>query len=715
MRAGHLAILPVIVAMLAVAVWMGALSGLIWLTLGTDAERSTLLPALARQWPMLVLGWLGGVVALVWAWMRWVARPDRALDQLAEQARALLTGGAVPPASANQRARHLSEPIVALAAQRDALRADMALQVREASGRVQQEKDRLAALLSELPQSVLVCNLDGRVLLYNQRAHKLLGAVAGIGRSIHALIDPALLGHALQGVRHRLGLGEASCATQFVTYTQDARLLRVQMTPVLAGVPAESGPVAAVRDVTGLVLLLDDVTPGFARESERDRVLSGLTDGSRASLAAIRAAVEMLGYDDVEPEMRERFLAVVREETTRMGARIDELARRAADEVRTRWPLENMLGEDFIAAARRHVHQRTDRPISVDAVRPGLWLRVDSYSLLQALAYLARRLVDELEVRALQLRLQSAAGGRAQLDLIWIGHAVSTETVMGWELDPIQTGVERSQLTVREVVARHDGEMWLQRERAGHQAFFRFLLPLGEAREEGAAAVAPVASASRPDFYDFDLFQHRESDGALDDQPLTALRYTVFDTETTGLNPVGGDAIIQLGAVRIVNARLLPQERFEQLVNPERDVPEAGIAIHGITQAMVAGQPTIDVVLPEFRRFAEDSVLVAHNAAFDMKFLQLAQERTGMTFTQPVLDTLLLSAVVHPNQESHQLEAIAERLGVTLQGRHTALGDAMATAEIWLRLMAQLEVMGIHTLREAREAAERTWYARLKY
>ena len=86
-----------------------------------------------------------------------------------------------------------------------------------------------------------------------------------------------------------------------------------------------------------------------------------------------------------------------------------------------------------------------------------------------------------------------------------------------------------------------------------------------------------------------------------------------------------------------------------------------------------------------------------------------------MRFEQPVLDTLLLSAVVHPNQESHRLEAIAERFNVTVIGRHTALGDAMVTAEIFQKLIPLLAERGIHPLAQAREAAQKTYYARVRY
>ncbi len=278
----------------------------------------------------------------------------------------------------------------------------------------------------------------------------------------------------------------------------------------------------------------------------------------------------------------------------------------------------------------------------------------------------------------------------------------------------MKTAGSASALSVRDVMQRHGGEFWFERDRARHQAFFRFLLPLAD-RDTEPDAEADLHAESRPEYYDFDLFAAAESQHALDDRRLAALAYTVFDTETTGLQPAEGDEIIQIGAARIVNGKLLRQESFEQLVDPQRSIPEAGIPIHGIRPDMVAGQPTILEVLPSFHTYARDTVLVAHNAAFDMRFLQLKEQATGLRFDQPVLDTLLLSAVVHPNQPSHRLEHIAERFGITVVGRHTALGDAMVTAEVFLRLIPLLADMGIHTLGQAREAAQKTWFARLKY
>jgi DNA polymerase-3 subunit epsilon len=258
--------------------------------------------------------------------------------------------------------------------------------------------------------------------------------------------------------------------------------------------------------------------------------------------------------------------------------------------------------------------------------------------------------------------------------------------------------------------------MWFDREKARHRAFVRLALPRKQSVRlpPSATPAVPALEEGRPEFYDFDLFAWSDKATALEDRLLAELSYTVFDTETTGLDPSGGDEIIQIGATRIVNGRLLKHESFEQLIDPRRPLDPASIAVHHITPEMLEGQPTIEVVLPAFHRFAQDTVLVAHNAAFDMRFLQLKEEKLGVRFDQPVLDTLLLAAFLLPNQE-HSLEALAHYFGVRVLGRHTALGDALVTAEIFLKMIPLLAEKGVVTLRQAREASQQTYYARLRY
>ncbi|HJW02039.1 MAG TPA: exonuclease domain-containing protein [Azospira sp.] len=604
----------------------------------------------------------------------------------------------------------LVDAVNRLAERRAALETDVQGQVQEARASLAEEKNRLAALMAELHQSVVVCNLDGRILLYNQQARDELGEgesqLLGLGRSLYPLVDRGLVLHALETIAQRRSRGEAPATASFVTTTRGGRLLRVQLAPVLAG-----------GAVSGYVLLLDDITAAFEREGRQDAAFHELTEGGRGPLGNVRAAAEtLLAYPDMGAEERQRFLAVIRDEACNLSRRLDVAAAELTAAQKARWSLEDMLGADLVGAAQKRIRARTGLLTKVEAVDESVWLKVDSFSLLQALTYLARRLEDEYGVKELRLAL-SREGPHAHLDLIWSGTVVSNETLALWEMEALNSAGETSPLSLRQVVEGCAGEMWFQRERASHRAFFRFLLPAAEPREAVLATrPAPAEDgAARPEFYDFDIFSWSEGGHDLDDQPLTSLVYTVFDTETTGLAPGGGDEIIQIGAVRLVNGRLLRHECYDQLVDPQRPLSPESVRIHGITAAMLAGQPTIGAVLPAFRQFCADTVLVAHNAAFDLRFLQLKEEVTGVHFDRPVLDTLLLSAVLHPQQESHRLEAIAERLGVAVMGRHTGLGDAMVTAEIFLKMIPLLAEQGIHTLGQAREASERTYYARIRY
>jgi DNA polymerase-3 subunit epsilon len=135
---------------------------------------------------------------------------------------------------------------------------------------------------------------------------------------------------------------------------------------------------------------------------------------------------------------------------------------------------------------------------------------------------------------------------------------------------------------------------------------------------------------------------------------------------------------------------------------------------HGIDDGMLVGKPSIEKVLPFLHRFAQNTVLVAHNAAFDMRMLQMKEKATGIRFVNPVLDTMHLSAILHASHRPHP-GCHCQRLGVVLTKRHDALGDAIATGEVFLKMIPLLNEKGIYTLKDALTASQRTYYARLKY
>ncbi|MCB1334977.1 MAG: 3'-5' exonuclease [Roseivivax sp.] len=213
--------------------------------------------------------------------------------------------------------------------------------------------------------------------------------------------------------------------------------------------------------------------------------------------------------------------------------------------------------------------------------------------------------------------------------------------------------------------------------------------------EDSHAEIAP--DAARPLVYDFDLMNPAAA-ASIEARTLRSLVFSVFDTETTGLLP-HKDEIVQLGAVRVVGGRIVPGEVIDQLVDPGMPIPPASTRVHKISDAMVAGKPDIVTVARRFHNFSRDAVIVAHNAPFDMAFLRRHAARCELEWSHPILDTVLLSAVVFGASETHTLDALCERLDITIPARlrHTALGDAHATAEVLVKLLPLLEARGMAT------------------
>jgi len=622
-----------IVGLAACALFVGvanvALVAITWSALAPQQQLLVQVAAMERLGgvlfvSLLLLAILGMLLhALVQAY---VVRPLR----LAEETQLIL--------NANPRHRieysgpseivQLAAAINALAAHRELVQTDVENRVAAANRDLERERNLLAALMSELSESVIVCNTAGSILLYNERARQLLGGIVngdrasgsadwiGLGRSLFAGIDREVVAHAADHLHHRLRQGDPFPISEFVTATRGGRLIRARM----AAVAGDAATSSAAPEVSGFVLILDDIQRDVDLGVLRERVLKSLTEGTRASLASIRAAAEtLMQYPQMASSQHRKFLNVIQDETEKLGGRLEASLSGEASRLGGEWPLAPMLGRDLLRALQRAVETRCDCAVALEAGDGPVWLSVDSFLLVEGLTYLAKRLQSEGRARDMTLRMAQNGSG-IRLDLCWCNDALSVEMALEREKEPIAIPGHLQPLSFKDIVERHGGEAWYQRDAGSGRACFCMLLP---GAEEDAATFAPARAASRPIFYDFDLFHQAGQRPEIDQCPLSELSYTVFDTETTGLQPSQGDEIIAIGAVRIVNGRLLTAEVFDQLVNPRRDMEKASVRIHGITDAMLRDQPTIERALPRFHRFCENTVLVAHNAAFDMRFLQL--------------------------------------------------------------------------------------------
>jgi|APTNR8051073442_1049403.scaffolds.fasta_scaffold02122_2 DNA polymerase-3 subunit epsilon/CBS domain-containing protein len=182
---------------------------------------------------------------------------------------------------------------------------------------------------------------------------------------------------------------------------------------------------------------------------------------------------------------------------------------------------------------------------------------------------------------------------------------------------------------------------------------------------------------------------------------LSDLTAVVLDLETTGLD-VTSDRVVQVGAVRIDKGRLLRTETFESLVNPSIPIPPSSTAIHGIDDRAVLCQPRFPEIQPALDAFCGDAVIVGQSVGFDLAFLLRETRLMGARWRPPhFLDTKLLYAALASDQRELSLDDLAGVLGITLGHRHTALDDAMATAEIFIRLLPLLAEKGIRTLGDA--------------
>ncbi|WBU51989.1 exonuclease domain-containing protein [Paracoccus sp. SCSIO 75233] len=498
---------------------------------------------------------------------------------------------------------------------------------------------------------------------------------------------------------------------------------------MLEKILSDIGAGAILADAEGRVVFYNaaaaQLLPGLALDRDLSRFLrSGGLEAAQARLDAGAEAsdVALIGADDARLSGRMRrlqddeggtvlILRPARREPVPPRASVEALSRHAAalapllDDLNG--PLPEGLHDTIRAEGRGLVAALRDldaaltppaprqRRVAAEELARGLGLPLgevapvtlaaDGWQIGGLVTRLGQSLAESGRPPAASIRQE---GAEALLHLTWEGEALPMDLLDRWLSDPPDP--DHPELSGADILAAHGTGIWPERSGERH----RLVLPL---------ALSPVPREARPAVtYDFALAR----EGNADHRPLKALTCVVFDTETTGL--ALSDRIVQIAGLRIAGGRLTG-ERFETLVNPGRAIPPASTKIHGITDEMVATAPDMSAALRGFHHFAEGAVLIAHNAPFDMGLLRAAEAETGQHFPNRVMDTVLLSAMIWGQSAVHSLDAICERLEITIpEGlRHTAMGDAEATAQAWLRMLPALEAKGItrfeHVLREAQK------------
>ncbi len=188
---------------------------------------------------------------------------------------------------------------------------------------------------------------------------------------------------------------------------------------------------------------------------------------------------------------------------------------------------------------------------------------------------------------------------------------------------------------------------------------------------------------------------------------LTELKFACLDTETTGLSPAEGGKICEVAVSVSQNGHVL--QEFSTLINPQIPISPAVIAIHGITNQMVASAPVFADIVPQLTGILDGCIIVAHNADFDLSFLRAEFESCGMRFPDcPVIDTLKL-ARKSGKFACNRLGSIAQELGINSAGWHRAMADTKMAEQILYYFLTTLSKCGVHTLEQLNQFQQKRW------
>jgi len=560
------------------------------------------------------------------------------------------------------------------------------------SSDVENSRVSLEIILMSLSEGIMVCDDRVRILFYNSAARRVFhgDAALGLGRSLYLLCPAGPIENALAVLRQRrirhAEERDMDNDVSFVCSTLQGAVISCRMR-LLPSAPGLSW---------SFLFTCEDISRKADDEGRRENILRTTVKRMRGSLTSIGLNVESLELlPDLDPAQRIALERTMASETRSLVKEFDVLSREVQDMASPRYLINNVFAEDVAACVARRLEKKGLR---LTMIGDSLWVKADIHSLLVLLEFFAEKIrehrgVDVMEVETL------LGDRRVYFNFTWEGMPVSQSEIREWTSSLIEPSTSR---TVAETLEILDSEVWSRPHTTPGFAVLCLPLPLSTSQWEPPVHMLPA----RPVYTDFAAGEDTAEAARQKDLLLDRLSFVVFDTETTGLAPLEGDEIVSLAGVKIVNLGIIVGENFDRIVDPKRSIPPSSTRFHGLTDEMVRGKPSIEDTLRAFHSFVGDSVLVGHNAAFDMRFIRQKEGRVGVRFRGPVLDTLTMSLSLHDHTPEHSLDAVAKRLGVEVKDRHTALGDSLITAQIFIKFIHVFKDKGIKTLGGVLEALQ---------
>ncbi|MEM7377212.1 MAG: hypothetical protein AAF460_06850, partial [Pseudomonadota bacterium] len=530
------------------------------------------------------------------------------------------------------------------------------------------DRTRFTTMIGELAQGVMVCDVHGKLLLFNSRARDLLGEESNqveLGGSIFQLFDQELIKHGLSILRHRLNAGELHARAVLNASSHEGTLVRVQMAPVVEGAEHAASPAEAI---TGFILTLDDVTLQHSISTRRDLLLQSLTRETRNMLTRLRTGLDSLSRT-VESRQHSGLVKALGRDVRRHCEHLERLSFQQSDLLEQTWPLEPILASDLLTAINQRLGREHNTELPLSAVLPAeTWVRADGFAMVQGFSAVVQTLARDYESHVTSLSAR-ADKGLLMLSLHWGDGTLRQEDFRALAMASARRGNEASSASLLELLQRHSGRAWLEESRTGQN--LRVALPLCE---------PPVLGSNRGDQGAYDFGDRIEAGSIRVPEPPLATQVCTAVGLLALPSPSGEktDGQMSLAAVRLVDGSIQSTARTEfetQWLNSPDD--EAG------------GPDPLALA-----RFSEGTVVALHDA--ERTLSKLGHVQREVLESANIADTASMARLAMPMADGFSLYLIAEQLGIEPR-LDSAESIARTTGKVYLRLAKALEKRGIRS------------------